>query len=93
MLRASVAVLSLFLAVATGVTTAHAGRRAVEVVRVPAWPMVRGVGCYWERGVQYCARYCYIEFNGRQYCQERLRHAHPQAPFAQVPPYHLPLKD
>ena len=36
------------------------------------------VGCYWERGRQYCGRYCYWEVNGRRYCQRRERLAVPQ---------------
>ncbi len=47
---------------------------------------VRGVGCYWERGEQYCSRYCYVEANLRQYCHPRLRHARPQGPVVVMPP-------
>jgi hypothetical protein len=36
-------------------------------------------GCYYRRGREYCGRYCYIEVNGRRYCQERRRDAVPQA--------------
>ncbi len=36
-------------------------------------------GCYYHRGREYCGRYCYIEVNGRRYCQERARNAVPQA--------------
>lgn len=36
-------------------------------------------GCYYHRGRRYCARYCYWEVNGKRYCQERRRQAHPQA--------------
>ena len=39
-----------------------------------------GRGCYWYRQREYCGRYCYVEANGRRYCQERERRAYPQAP-------------
>ncbi|HEX2840996.1 hypothetical protein [Hyphomicrobium sp.] len=46
-------------------------------------------GCYYRRGREYCGRYCYIEINGRRYCQERARDAVPQAGigfFGEPPP-------
>ena len=36
-------------------------------------------GCYYYRGREHCGRYCYLEINGKRYCQERYREAHPQA--------------
>lgn len=38
-----------------------------------------GVGCYWYRGRYFCARYCYLEVDGKRYCVERERQAHSQA--------------
>jgi hypothetical protein len=35
-------------------------------------------GCYFSRGEMYCGRYCYVEINGKRYCQPRARDAHPQ---------------
>jgi hypothetical protein len=46
----------------------------------PLYP-VEAKGCYFRRGREYCGRYCYIEVNGKRYCQERLRDAVPQAGF------------
>ena len=36
------------------------------------------VGCYWDRGHQFCGHYCYWEVNGRRYCQRREEIALPQ---------------
>lgn len=44
-----------------------------------------GIGCYWERGRQFCSRYCYVEVDGRRYCTERARDAHSQAPADELP--------
>lgn len=38
-----------------------------------------GVGCYWYRGRYSCARYCYLEVDGKRYCVEREREARSQA--------------
>lgn len=48
--------------------------------RAPNYPVPAGeaVGCYWERGRQYCGHYCYWEVNGRRYCQRREHRATPQ---------------
>jgi hypothetical protein len=35
-------------------------------------------GCYFSRGQMYCGRYCYVEINGKRYCQPRARDAYPQ---------------
>jgi hypothetical protein len=35
-------------------------------------------GCYFSRGEMYCGRYCYIEIDGKRYCQPRERDAYPQ---------------
>jgi hypothetical protein len=62
-------------------SVAHSSRRggpSSEVGVIPEGP--EGVGCYWERGRQYCSRYCYVEIDGRRFCHERLRDAHSQAP-------------
>ena len=48
--------------------------------RAPFYSVLPGeaVGCYWERGRQFCGHYCYWEVNGRRYCQRRERLAVPQ---------------
>jgi hypothetical protein len=38
----------------------------------------QGVGCVWYRQRLDCSRYCYVEVNGKRYCREREREAHPQ---------------
>lgn len=38
-----------------------------------------GVGCYWYRGRHLCARYCYLEVDGKRYCVDREREARSQA--------------
>ena len=53
-------------------------RRSHEVPGYDHAPEARG--CYWHRQRQYCSRYCYVEVDGRRFCQERQRHAFPQAP-------------
>ncbi len=53
-----------------------------EIVEAPQGP--EGIGCYWERGRQYCSRYCYVEVDGRRYCRERARDAHAQAPIGET---------
>ena len=70
---------------------------------VPADPVVaavpnapEGIGCYFERGRTYCARYCYIEADGHRFCRERPHEARPQAPVEEIdelPPLALtPMK-
>jgi hypothetical protein len=51
-----------------------------DVAVVDDAPVYRGraVGCYYHRGRRYCSRYCYIEVNGLEYCQQRQRDAFPQ---------------
>ena len=51
--------------------------------RAPNYPVPAGeaVGCYWERGRQFCGRYCYWEVNGRRYCQSREARATPQGAY------------
>ena len=53
-------------------------------------------GCYWYRQRQTCGRYCYVEVNGKRYCQERQHDAHPQAPEGEsaivVPETYGPMK-
>lgn len=51
-------------------------------------------GCYWRRGERFCSRYCYWEVDGRRYCQDRERLAHPQGdpwfvPYPPEPPIYL----
>jgi hypothetical protein len=60
--------------------SADAHPRRTRAIPLHALPPVEGKGCYFERGVEYCGSYCYVEVNGRRYCQQRLRDAHSQAP-------------
>lgn len=51
-------------------------------------------GCYWRRGTRFCSRYCYWEVDGRRYCHEKERVAHPQGdpwflPYPPEPPIYL----
>lgn len=41
--------------------------------------VAEGRGCYWARGAMTCSRFCYLEADGRRYCQPRSAHAFPQA--------------
>lgn len=45
-------------------------------------------GCYWAEGRRRCSRYCYWDFDGGRYCQDRERLAFPQADpwFVPYPP-------
>ena len=78
---AMLAVCSLPAAMGAALANGRDARPPLELL----YP-VRGVGCYWERGEQYCSRYCYVEANLRQYCHPRLRHARPQGPVVVMPP-------
>ncbi len=77
--RCALALLSGWaLAVGTSSWAEAQDRYQVPYVTPHAGP--EGRGCYWMRQRLYCARYCYIEIDGRRYCQERARWAYPQAP-------------
>lgn len=54
----------------------RAGHRSVVE---PLGP--EAMGCVWYRQRLDCSRYCYIEVNGKRYCRERAREAHPQGLF------------
>jgi hypothetical protein len=41
-------------------------------------PPLYAKGCYWHQGTRYCSAYCYIEINGKRYCNERQSEAVPQ---------------
>lgn len=71
-------VVALPLTIAATSAPASATPRADPFVVAPGYP-VEAKGCYYRRGREYCGRYCYIEVNGRRYCQERRRDAVPQA--------------
>lgn len=75
------ALLALITVPMTGLPgTADAGGRYREpYVERRGGP--EGRGCYWMRQRLYCARYCYVEVDGRRYCRERARWAYPQAPY------------
>ncbi|MFM9938950.1 MAG: hypothetical protein ACKVP7_05580 [Hyphomicrobiaceae bacterium] len=68
----------------------HAPRSIVVVPQDP----IQGVGCYWARQTQFCARYCYWQPDGRRYCVERERQARREhVPVVPVYPYvDWPLK-
>jgi hypothetical protein len=68
---------SIVLAVAGFSASSAADPRRDRFVEVPV--PIEAKGCYYRRGREYCGRYCYIEVNGRRYCQERRRDAVPQA--------------
>ncbi len=60
-----------------------AGAAAAQRRGPPAWigsapPPLEAAGCYFYRGRQYCGRYCYVEVNGKRYCQRFERDAVPQ---------------
>ncbi|MFA5949767.1 MAG: hypothetical protein WC807_05740 [Hyphomicrobium sp.] len=78
------AVISLaLLAAAVSALPAPAYAQAPRRHSMPAYgdgAGPQGVGCYWMRERLYCARYCYVEVDGRRYCRERSRLAFPQAP-------------
>lgn len=61
-------------------TPAEAGRRHRAPPPSPDDIFVaEGRGCYWARGTMSCSRFCYLEVDGRRYCQPRSDHAFPQA--------------
>lgn len=71
------------VAVAFAVATApvNASERHPRPVRAAPYYDVRpgeAVGCYWDRGRQFCGHYCYWEVNGRRYCHKREEVALPQ---------------
>ena len=73
-----VALGALFLAF--GIQSAAATDHPRPVRAMPFYNVKPGeaVGCYWERGRQFCGHYCYWEVNGRRYCQRREEIAVPQ---------------
>jgi hypothetical protein len=73
------------LAILAGPQAAFSGPRAESFVEVPVVP-IEARGCYYRRGREYCGRFCYVEINGRRYCQERRRDAVPQASFYEIWP-------
>jgi hypothetical protein len=67
------------IASAIATATAFAGAaNAGSARRVADTYVAEGRGCYWHRGAMTCARYCYLEVDGRRYCQRRSREAFPQ---------------
>ena len=67
---------------AVSIQGAAAGpRRGPPALIGQAPPPLEAAGCYYYRERQYCGRYCYMEVNGRRYCQRFERDAHPQAGF------------
>jgi hypothetical protein len=50
-------------------------------------PALYARGCYWHRGTRHCSQYCYVEINGRRYCNPRESEAVPQGdPYQPVRP-------
>jgi hypothetical protein len=71
--------------------SAYSARRPSPLIG--AIPLgTEGVGCYWERGRQFCARYCYVEVDGHRFCREREREAFSQAPLIELPAQIQPMK-
>lgn len=67
-------------------------QRDDAAVAFPFWGDQKG--CYWERGRRWCSSYCYWEVDGRRYCHERERRAHPQGdptfrPYPPEPPIYV----
>ena len=72
---------ALLVTLSASASPAHS-RRAAPLPTVAAVPDApEGIGCYFERGRTYCARYCYVEADGNRFCRERAREAYPQAPY------------
>jgi hypothetical protein len=73
-----------FLAVTLALAGALAGLAiptaagAHRLARPYNWDGPEANGCYFSRGEMFCGRYCYIEINGKRYCQLRERDAYPQ---------------
>lgn len=68
------------LVLAVFIVPAAASDRPRPVRAAPFYDVRPGeaVGCYWDRGRQYCGSYCYWEVNGRRYCHRREEMAQPQ---------------
>ena len=72
-------------ALMAGESQAYSRRAAVGVPVIAAVPNApEGIGCYFERGRTYCARYCYLEADGHRFCRERIHEARPQAPVEEI---------
>lgn len=89
---ASAAVLAVVLCSAAAVASDMTPPRDGHVVAPGFWGDQRG--CYWRRGVRICSRYCYWEADGRRYCQDHERAAHPTGdpwfvPYPPEPPIYL----
>jgi hypothetical protein len=74
---------AIALLAATALVTIFSGPAAAQA---PPPPRVEWApapleyrGCYYYRGRERCGRYCYLEVNGKRYCQQRRREAFPQA--------------
>lgn len=67
--------IAVLLAVTCGASAqAHERRGPAPIVLYEPDP-IQGVGCYWARHRQICARYCYWQPDGRRYCVSRERQA------------------
>jgi hypothetical protein len=68
------------LVLAVVIVPAAASDRPRPIRAAPFYDVRPGeaVGCYWDRGRQFCGHYCYWEVNGRRYCQRREEIAVPQ---------------
>ena len=87
-----VLVLLAALAVAPDASACSARRPYLVAIASAAPEGPEGVGCYWERGRQFCSRYCYIEVDGRRFCRHRTHEAHSQAPFDDWVPFRPSMK-
>ena len=68
------AITTLALSSLSGGASAHSPLRGYDLDA----PGPEASGCYFSRGEMFCGRYCYIEINGKRYCQPRERNAYPQ---------------
>lgn len=92
-IRGVAAVLSIAVVAMAWPTASEAGGRYRVPYSMHQGGGPEGRGCYWFRQRLYCSRYCYVEIDGRRYCQERARWAYPQAPYYDdVEPRHRPVK-
>jgi hypothetical protein len=68
----------LAVTVAMAVWACTSTADAHRLARAYDWGGHESGGCYFSRGEMFCGRYCYIEVNGKRYCQPRERDAYPQ---------------
>ena len=85
-------VIVAWMAPDTAVGRERGDRTRGDAVAMPFWGDQKG--CYWERGRRWCTSYCYWEADGRRYCHDHERRAHPQGdpsfrPYPPEPPIYV----